>query len=274
MTTLRIIHRDDPAPVKAAAFASANPMASVPESPRVWVNGRELVPFTDWATFVATVRKTKLIFNADLLHPKYDTADRAAMLTDLAKRLKASGVNPKLIAFITDWEKWGPLGSGEADFKWWYSIMQAWPGQIGNYGNAEGKHVEEHPGNRVALSWPWLRDIPGNRGVSCPSAYGLGLSPNGLKKTIAVCRSTRKPNPPKARRVVAFICDDAFHRGEGMGTQADYIKAAGNADKIIWNISATHDAAKFPDFKAADRLEQDAISAKNLKIARAIGRDG
>lgn len=269
MTTTTIIrHHDDPAPVKAAAFAADNPLASVPETARVWVSLIHLlVPFTEWAPFSKTVRKTKLIFCSDLLAPKYDTADRVAMLKYLARTLKAGGIDPKTVAFITDWENWGPLGGGKADFDWWYGIMQAWPGQIGNYGNAEGKHVEEHPGNKVALSWPWLRNIPNSRGVSCPSAYGLGLTPDRLRKTIAVCRSVLPPNPPKARRVVAFICDDAWHELDGY-KQHEYIKAAVKADKIMWQVSATHDKAKFPDFEASDRMAQDTITAKNLKVRK------
>lgn len=262
-TTTIIRHHDDPAPVKAAAFAASNPLASVPETARVWVKGGELVPFTDWPTFVETVKKTKMIFNSDFLKPFLGIG----RLTRLSSRIKSAGIDPSTVAFITDWESWGPLGSGKADFDWWYGIMQAWPGQIGNYGNAEGEHVEEHPGNKVALSWPWLRNIPNSRGVSCPSAYGLGLSPDGLRKTIAVCRSVRPPNPPKARRVVAFICDDAFHYAEGH-KQAEYIKAAGKADKIMWQVSATHDKAKFPGFNAEERLAQDTITAKNLKLGR------
>jgi hypothetical protein len=263
-TTTRIIHHDDPAPVKAAAFAQSNPLASVPETARVWIDESGiLVPVTDWLTFVATVRKTRLIFNTDLFSDKYNDVHRNVILKSLASRLKIASIDPSTVAFITDWESWATNPPNpKAEFDWWYGIMQSWPGPIGNYGNAEGKHVAEF------LRWPWLRNIPNGRGVSCPSAYGLGLSPDGLRKTIAVCRSIRPPNPPKARRVVAFIADDAFHKAEGYA-QADYIKAAKNkADIIIWNISSKHDAAKFPSFGPDDRLHQDRITADNLKVRK------
>lgn len=264
-TVLRLVHRDDSKTVTAALDPS-NPLASVPELP--------VVSFADamvgWQqdSFYEAVRRTRLVFSSDLFRTRSFLVQTG--LLSLARMLKEAGIDPKTVTFITDWESWEEKGKGQYDYQWWRSSMSAWPGPIGNYGNAEGKHVEEHPGNRVALSWPWLKDIPNALGVSCPSAYNLGLSVDGLRKTIAVARSRRFYLFGQPRKTVVFIADPMYHDDRenytyGLGTQLEYLKAASAADYVIlWPISPRHDPA-YSDFGNLSRLGQDAITAMNLR---------
>lgn len=261
---LRVIHRDDPATLEAA-LSPSNALAGVPEVARVWYDpsAGSLVPVQPPDLFWETVRKTRIVFNSDLF--KSGIPIRRDLIPQLARVVDAHGVNPANVTLITDWEAWGPLGRRKSDFDFWYRSVSEWPGPIGNYGNAEGKHVEAHPGNGVALSWPWLRSIPNARGVSCPSAYNLGLSVTGMRKTIAVARSHRFYFWGKPRQTVAFIADPLYHADQMIGYQREYLEAAQAADYIVlWPISRRYDGAKYPNFTGEDRLRQDALTAANL----------
>lgn len=251
----RVIHWDDPE-VRAAEERPDNPLRDIPQLPRVWFDGnfpKPVTPGQTWSQFVAEVKEAGIVFVAGLPTP--------TQVHLLAKAFTGSGVDCSKIKLITDWENWSRLmhGLAENDFEIWRWHVKPWPGPVGNYGNAEGKHVEEHPHNEVALSWKWLRDIGG---VSCPTCYDLGLTPNGLAKTLAVCRSTRKPNPPKARPVLAFIKNPSEYRSGELGK---FLKSAGDVDIALWMVSPLHEA-KYRSQKAAW------IHSENREMAEAIQR--
>lgn len=259
--TFRVIHWDDPE-VRAAEERADNPLRSIAELPRVWFDGgvpKPVKPGQTWAQFAAAVKAAGIVFMAGMPTPTETHL--------LVKKLARAGVDCAKVKFITDWEGWGKLTNprqGLLDFAAWFARVEPWPGPVGNYGNAEGEHVEEHPYNEVALSWPWLRDIDGGGGVSCPTCYDLGLSPNGLAKTIAVARSIRRPNPPKRRPVVVFIKNPSEY---GPGEMAKFLAAAASEDRILWGVSPLHEK-KYRGKKAAW------VHAQNVATASAIGRGG
>lgn len=254
---LRMVHHDDRLAVSVATDPS-NPLAVIPELPRVYQHTnrdgttslRPLPNQTDWLTMV---RDTGLIFNSDLFYgqaggdwnrPGLHNAWWALKIFEAQLR---PFVNPASTWFITDFEGWQIPGNPHNEFQVWRSVMSAWSGPVGNYGNVSNRHVAPF------LDWRGL-DRLGPRGVVCPSAYNLGLSPKNTGESV------------QGRKSVAFIGDHC-RMGDSMDQHFEAAVESGADYIVLWSTSPLHEPV-FAHFTSDD------LHAQAQRTARALTRVG